>query len=1020
MTQPPRPQADADPSATAATRRILATLTPERRVPVFGLRSGDAQVLASGPVVGLFLVSLVDARALVVPAALVGLFVSVALVVAAPPHLTAGAWVRTLGRYYLRRPTHSLAADPERGTGRVPFVPAESTQEVTNIARAWPGLAAVERTDGTLEAMVELEPTPMGFALSADWAGVESAITEFVNAEVDFPVKLHVRTRPFPVETVVGSTDSGPSTEESSTDRTRRLLTDEYRRQRRDALAQSTHPQYFLGISVSPVEVYERDAQEGTPAERLAGVPLLGVLARRVLHGREPLSPLERRERMAEKLDARVETLQTELFGRLDGWRARRLATAELYELCVEFWGGESTDRPVRTRTAVGRQPRVVQTPRVPDGTIERRTARAVTRGDGGTVVEDDDRTATDAEYEHLTRLGESHADDIAPAGVEWGTRTARLDETWTQTLTVEGYPDLLKDGALSGLFELSDVSYALTIHWRPIDHERARRKLQQQADDLEADAHLEETVRGGYLAERSRRAAQTYAAVEGGTRVLHQSIYVTVRADDRESLRESVRRVRQRLREQPAGLTAKTAICAQDRAVQSAAPIGPDVADRSVVALGGAVGALLSSPHRPTMLEADGIELGTESRTGTPVVVDPFARANGYATFRVGDPGSGKSVAAKQAFLRTLLADEDRLGVILEPLGNWASVAEALGGQRVTVGGTLGVNPLDIRAVPASVQRTMGADASPFAEKLNDVLSFLTNFFAQRGVQLGERRVTLELALIETYKRAGITEDIETHSAASPTLRDLLDVLSDMIDEPEAFTVRAVDAEAEQLVGHAETLVYQLRVFDEGERYANIGEPTAFDLREESVLYLDLGQQEGSIGEDTGLLMQLLISQVYELAKETDREVVFVIDEARYVLKDAASLSFLETVFRHHRHHDLSIRLVTQTVDEFFDRSEAEAILDQCAVKQFHRLDGMDTQWAEEFGLNHAQMRFVQEALPGDPTRGYGEALVGVDGEWYGIQVRLLPGEWDVIEFDSQDSAEEAVPGGKGKIVRQ
>jgi type IV secretory pathway VirB4 component len=159
-------------------------------------------------------------------------------------------------------------------------------------------------------------------------------------------------------------------------------------------------------------------------------------------------------------------------------------------------------------------------------------------------------------------------------------------------------------------------------------------------------------------------------------------------------------------------------------------------------------------------------------------------------------------------------------------------------------------------------------------------------------------------------------------------------------------------------------------------------------------------------------LLIQLLISQVYELAKETDREVVFVIDEARYVLKDAASLSFLETVFRHHRHHDLSLRLVTQTVDEFFDRTEAEAILDQCAVKQFHHLDGMDTGWAEEFGLNHAQMRFVQEALPGDPRRGYGEALVGVDGEWYGIEVRLLPGERDVIEFDPRQDDTETLPG--------
>jgi len=73
---------------------------------------------------------------------------------------------------------------------------------------------------------------------------------------------------------------------------------------------------------------------------------------------------------------------------------------------------------------------------------------------------------------------------------------------------------------------------------------------------------------------------------------------------------------------------------------------------------------------------------------------------------------------------------------------------------------------------------------------------------------------------------------------------------------------------------------------------------------------------------------MQLLISLVYERAKETDKEVVFVIDEARYIMQDAASLAFLETVFRHHRHHDLSIRLITQTVDEFFEHAESEAIL--------------------------------------------------------------------------------------------
>jgi type IV secretory pathway VirB4 component len=132
---------------------------------------------------------------------------------------------------------------------------------------------------------------------------------------------------------------------------------------------------------------------------------------------------------------------------------------------------------------------------------------------------------------------------------------------------------------------------------------------------------------------------------------------------------------------------------------------------------------------------------------------------------------------------------------------------------------------------------------------------------------------------------------------------------------------------------------------------------------------------------------------------------IVFVIDEARYLMKDAATLGYLETIFRHHRHHDLSIRLITQTVDEFLDHDIAKIILDQCAVKQFHKLDGMDERVANEFGLNHAQMRYVQRAVPGNETVGYAQVLLGVDGEWRGVEVRATTLERHVIENESISS---------------
>ncbi|WP_187290157.1 VirB4 family type IV secretion system protein [Natrinema sp. J7-2] len=621
------------------------------------------------------------------------------------------------------------------------------------------------------------------------------------------------------------------------------------------------------------------------------------------------------------------------------------------------------------------------------------------------------------AERQLLDDIAESHKTVTAPAAVEWETRAARVGEQWTTTLYIADYPDYPNDGYLSELFEMTDVQFDLTAHITPKNQERARNELQDIADDLQVDADLEQSVRSAYLQERANEAAATYKAVENGANVFDQGMFITVRADEKDDLQDAVQKVKSALRDDPANLTPKTAICRQDLALQSAAPIGDNEFGRTSIALGGAVGALLSSPHNATILEEGGVEFGIHKDNQSPVVIDPFARDNGYAMFTVGDTGSGKSFSSKQNFIRSIEQSKDRIGIILEPLNNWAGVSEALDAKRITVGGTLGLNPLEIRETPEHVQRAMGEDASPFNEKLDDAMSFLTNFFALRGISLGDRRTTLELGLKRAYKRNGITDDISTHDNPSPTIRDMMDVFEDMVNDPEEFVVRS-DEEAGKIKEDATWLLDQLRPFEADGRHGNLGQESDFDIRDEKVIYLDLAQQEGSVDSSTALTMQLLISLVYERAKVSDKEVVFYIDEARYIMQDAASLAFLETVFRHHRHHDLSIRLVTQTVDEFFEHAESEAILDQCAVKQFHRLDGMDEEWADEFGLNYAQMRFVQDAVPGNEDAGFSEALVGVDGEWRGIQVKAMPKEKQVIDFDPTSQVRSSLPGAGDEAV--
>jgi len=70
-----------------------------------------------------------------------------------------------------------------------------------------------------------------------------------------------------------------------------------------------------------------------------------------------------------------------------------------------------------------------------------------------------------------------------------------------------------------------------------------------------------------------------------------------------------------------------------------------------------------------------------------------------------------------------------------------------------------------------------------------------------------------------------------------------------------------------------------------------------------------------------------------------------------------------------------------------------------------------MDEEWADEFGLNYAQMRFVQDAVPGNEDAGFSEALVGVDGEWRGIQVKAMPKEKQVIDFDPTSQVRSSLP---------
>jgi len=361
----------------AASRRIMDQFGEESRIPYLNIEEGDVGVLIVFPIVGLFIAGFIGIESLALPFVAGGVGIGVAVIYVSPDHLNAWTWTKDVYRYAKRpRVTFSAPEEPDSTTNETernegglanytPFKPDERTQDLTNVERAWPGAGAIQRGDGTMEALIELTPSNMDFAMSDDWADLQEAGEEFANKELDSKLKLHATTRSFPVEQITKSIEDRLNDEDVTENPIFKELLEEYRETRPKEMRERGIQQvrYYIGVQVSPLEVYDRFRDEGTPAEKLTQFPVIGFLFNPFVTRREDLTDVERRAQMFEKLDSRVNDVRAEFIQQASGWSARRLSTVELFVLNMDFWNGREHDydeaeRIVREQPIIGQSRR--------------------------------------------------------------------------------------------------------------------------------------------------------------------------------------------------------------------------------------------------------------------------------------------------------------------------------------------------------------------------------------------------------------------------------------------------------------------------------------------------------------------------------------------------------------------------------------------------------------------------------------------------------------------------------------
>ena len=167
----------------------------------------------------------------------------------------------------------------------------------------------------------------------------------------------------------------------------------------------------------------------------------------------------------------------------------------------------------------------------------------------------------------------------------------------------------------------------------------------------------------------------------------------------------------------------------------------------------------------------------------------------------------------------------------------------------------------------------------------------------AEPGQSLGQHeKGTLDAALYETYRRAGITEDPATHVREVPVLRDLLAVLREA-DEPLGLADR-LERYVHGSLGH---------VFSERTTAALDRPFVVFNVR-------DLDE------ELRPLATYLIADHVWGEVRRDPKPRVLLIDEAWSLMRYPEGARFLSQLARQARKRWLGLTTVTQDVEDFLD----------------------------------------------------------------------------------------------------
>ena len=406
------------------------------------------------------------------------------------------------------------------------------------------------------------------------------------------------------------------------------------------------------------------------------------------------------------------------------------------------------------------------------------------------------------------------------------------------------------------------------------------------------------------------------------------------------------------------------------------------------------------------------GIPLGFDKQTGLPILYDNFSPAlNNYNMVIFGKSGAGKGVTIKTITARSsvLMGIES---LALDAEGEYGVVAESLGGINVvispssnTIINIFDIEPEIIKDEITGKERTV----LNVENKVEDVTNVLVTMArgSTRSEEVNEITKQIIAEIVgEEYQAYGINNNpnslydddaielgarITRQKKEMPTIgtwyRRLIRKAqeNDNIDYQFHFSylIKVMKQYVREYDG-------QMAYFD--------GQSTFELLDGCTFINLDISQLEERFARP--LAQQILLSWIWEkyVKKNSEdktraKKKRVLVDEAWMLLPYPEAVDFLNTMARRARKRNVSLAVISQKFQDFYECKEAQAVLTSSDTKLFLAQDKSEIEYLREvFKLTEGESSYLLTA-----TRGEGLLKVGNDTAI--LEIRPTQREFAFIE---------------------